>query len=131
MLEALARVARARLRIWRAEGGTVRAVAGQSTTWTPPLNGQADDVRQARAINTPEGPAWLEPVQGDGGFWLEVGEGAATGQEREAHPPQSTVTSPCVHHRRVSPRAAPKSRGRFLRPGPRRRPAPWPGGPDG
>jgi sigma-B regulation protein RsbU (phosphoserine phosphatase) len=84
MLESLGRVARARLRVWRipADGGAVRVLAGaQDMTWTPPANGQGQG---ARRIETPEGAAWLEPVLGADGVWLEVGDGSRGGEERAA-----------------------------------------------
>jgi len=82
MLEALARVARTRLRIWRAEadGGTLLAVAGRG-------NGQPGPVPKGRAatrVDTPDGPVWLEPVHGADGVWLEMDDGPASGDERQA-----------------------------------------------
>jgi sigma-B regulation protein RsbU (phosphoserine phosphatase) len=85
LVTALARVARARLRVWRDDGASVAILAGEPTSWRPPLNGQggpaADEPRRADA---PDGPVWLQPVREAAGVWLEVGDGPATPDEREA-----------------------------------------------
>jgi sigma-B regulation protein RsbU (phosphoserine phosphatase) len=83
MLENLARVVGSKLRVWRipADGGAATALAGRSSGWTPPANGQGQG---ARRIDTPDGAAWLEPILGADGVWLEVGDGGRSGEERAA-----------------------------------------------
>ena len=78
--------------MWRADGpggggtgGNVRVVAGEPATWRPPLNGQtgpaADEPRQ---VDGPDGAVWLVPVREVTGVWLEIADGPATAEEREA-----------------------------------------------
>ena len=73
LLPLLARLAGTRLRVWRVEPGGVRfaAGAGEPPAWTPPLDGSEVGHR----LDTPEGPAWFEPVRDAAGVWLEVREG--------------------------------------------------------
>ena len=59
-LAALQRVAGAPLRVWRSDGRRLKRVAGASAPdWVPAVNGGA-----GRRVQTPEGPAWLEPIAG-------------------------------------------------------------------
>jgi len=68
----LGRLAGARLRVWRVDEGTARLAAGAGAPdWAPSLDGGD----AARRLDTPEGPAWFEPVRGAAGVWLEVGSG--------------------------------------------------------
>jgi len=87
LLAALERLSGARLVVWHVEGRTVRALAGTpaSADWAPPLNG-ADQGRQdaGRKLDTPAGPAWLEPVSGANGVWLEI---RGKGKGHRASPP--------------------------------------------
>ncbi len=59
---ALERLAGAPVRLWRAdgEGGAVRRLDGTAAEWTPRLNGTGAPA--GRALDTPAGPAWFEPV---------------------------------------------------------------------
>lgn len=85
LLDALGRVAGARLRVWRAAGGQVQSLAGGGPSeWTPPLNGQTGAERASRRVETPDGPAWLEPVRSAEDVWLEIAAGAPSADEREA-----------------------------------------------
>ena len=70
LLPVLARLAGAQLRVWRVEAGGVRLAAGaaEPLAWAPPLDG-GDAARQ---LDTPDGPAWFEPVRDAAGMWLEV-----------------------------------------------------------
>lgn len=84
LLTALSRVARARLRVWRSDGAALHAVAGEPAA-TPPLNGQGAALAdEPRRVDSPEGPVWLQPVREMAGIWLEVGDGPATAEERDA-----------------------------------------------
>jgi len=83
LVPALERLTGARLRVWRFDGQAVRPLAPDreiSPTWTPPLNGQD----AGRRLDTPEGPAWFEPVREADGVWLEVGEQGAGSREQES-----------------------------------------------
>jgi sigma-B regulation protein RsbU (phosphoserine phosphatase) len=54
------------VRLWRSDGPSLRLAGGFDPGWsltTPAGPGLAA---------TPEGPAWLEPIQGAGDLWLEV-----------------------------------------------------------
>ncbi len=46
----------------------MRALSGERGAWWPALEGEG-----AHAVDTPEGPAWLEPAPGAGGVWLQLG----------------------------------------------------------
>ena len=75
---ALERLAGAPVRLWRAAGGVVTPLDGGAATWTPLLNGGT----AGRALDTPAGPAWFEPVPDMEGVWLElagVGAGERAG----------------------------------------------------
>lgn len=78
-------MARARLRVWREADGGAAMLAGETTSWRPPLNGQAGlDADTPRHAEAPDGPVWLQPVRDAAGVWLEVADGPATADEREA-----------------------------------------------
>ncbi len=84
LLPELERLTGARLRVWRFEGRTPKRVAGfHPGKWTPPADG---DGLAGRAVQAPEGPAWLEPVREADGVWLEVGQSGAAGGETERDP---------------------------------------------
>jgi sigma-B regulation protein RsbU (phosphoserine phosphatase) len=72
--------------VWQTAGDTVRQVAAGAdpVTWTPPLDGREGGYR----IETPEGPAWLEPVRDALGVWLEVGA-PRSGKQNAAPSPQA------------------------------------------
>jgi sigma-B regulation protein RsbU (phosphoserine phosphatase) len=88
LVPALERLAGARIRLWRVDGRGVRPLtadaepAGATPTpaptpasapsWTPALNGHDT----GRRLETPEGPAWFEPVRDMTGVWLEIGDPA-------------------------------------------------------
>jgi len=66
------------LRVWRHDGRQLRPLAGISPApvWTPVLNGHGEP-RQGTRLDTPDGPAWFEPVSEVAGVWLEVRGGDA------------------------------------------------------
>ncbi|HYL55705.1 MAG TPA: GAF domain-containing SpoIIE family protein phosphatase [Gemmatimonadales bacterium] len=76
LLPVLERLAGGRVRVWRVEGGRAKPVAGVGAppAWTPPLDGD----RSGRRWDTPDGPAWFEPVRDAEGVWLETVEGGAS-----------------------------------------------------
>ncbi len=80
LLPALERLAGARVRMWRLDGGGagapawVRALAGGNGA---EAGGGGGGGGGGRRVDTPDGPAWLEPVRGADGVWLEIGEGPA------------------------------------------------------
>jgi len=80
---ALEHLSGASLRVWRRDAAGTRALAGAVSEWTPPRNGG----RAGRRVETPEGPAWLEPVPDADGVWIEIrdaGPGAGDGPVRKA-----------------------------------------------
>ena len=69
-LAALQRVAGAPLRVWRSDGRRLKRIAGApAPDWVPAADGDA-----GRRVQTAEGPAWLEPIAGAPGVWLEIRE---------------------------------------------------------
>jgi sigma-B regulation protein RsbU (phosphoserine phosphatase) len=82
LLPELERLTGVRLRVWRFDGRTLRRLAGKYPgPWTPPGDG---DRLTGRALQAPEGPAWLEPVREVEGVWLEVGKpGPGAGESRD------------------------------------------------
>ncbi len=66
MLEGLGALVGGRVRLWRFDGRALRVVTGSEPGWSPPMDGPGP-------LTTPEGEAWLEPVEGIEGVWLEVG----------------------------------------------------------
>ncbi|HEX4599931.1 MAG TPA: hypothetical protein VH116_00960, partial [Gemmatimonadales bacterium] len=80
LVPALERLAGGRIRLWRADGHGVRPLAADpeptgaaptpTASWTPALNGHDT----GRRLDTPEGPAWFEPVRDMAGVWLELGD---------------------------------------------------------
>src|SRR5262245_19808112 len=67
------------LRVWRTDGRKLRLLAGRTADWEPDLG---DDGRGG-TVETPDGPAWFEPVPAVKGVWLEVPVSSA-GAPREA-----------------------------------------------
>ena len=59
MLRALGSLVSGRVRLWRAEDGSVP--------------------QQAGLVETVDGPAWLQPVPGAAGVWLEIGGAELSG----------------------------------------------------
>jgi phosphoserine phosphatase RsbU/P len=90
LVPVLERLTGARLRLWRLEGSTVRPVGADADApaWTPVLNGGGGGGggghAAGRRLDTPQGPAWFEPVRDVAGMWLEVGERGADSGERQA-----------------------------------------------
>ena len=58
------------MRLWRQEAGRQRAIAlsGEHGAWWPELEGTV-----GHAIETRKGTAWLEPVPGVAGTWVQLG----------------------------------------------------------
>ena len=69
------------MRLWRSEAGRVRAIAvsGEHGAWWPELEGDA-----GHAITTRGGAAWLEPVPGASGTWVQLGPDATGPDTRPA-----------------------------------------------
>lgn len=65
------------MRLWRFDGRGLRLSAGAEPGWAPAVP------HSAGTVETPGGPAWLAPVSGVDGFWLEVG-GDGTGPRETA-----------------------------------------------
>ena len=68
VLDALRRLAGARVEAWRVEEGRALALGAASGAWAPPLDGAV-----AGICESPAGPAWLEPVPGFAAHWLQLG----------------------------------------------------------
>ncbi len=71
------------MRLWRVEAGRVRALGREDGAWWPDgdLSGSA-----GHRIEVPgRGAAWLEPVPGVPGNWLQLGPGALDDATRERH----------------------------------------------
>jgi phosphoserine phosphatase RsbU/P len=69
---ALERLAGVTVRVWRADGGAPRVVAGAAVAWSPAL---ATAGGEGVSLETPDGAAWFEPVRGGPGLWLEMRDG--------------------------------------------------------
>jgi len=69
------------VRLWRSEAGRVRAIAlsGEHGAWWPELEGDAGHV-----ITTRAGGAWLEPVPGVAGLWVQLGPDRSEAATRPA-----------------------------------------------
>src|SRR5690606_10165223 len=67
VLDGLNALSGGRVRLWRFDGRGLRLSAGADPGWAP------DVPAAAGAVATPTGAAWLAPVAGVDGFWLEVG----------------------------------------------------------
>ena len=70
LVPALEQLAGLPLRVWRADGGGIRPVAGTPVTWMPELPRPGDGT--GRKLDTPAGAAWFEPVRGAVELWLEI-----------------------------------------------------------
>ena len=70
VLDALASLAHAPLRVWRREGG--RTVLGGG----PPGSAPALEAAASRPGGHPAAESWLEPIKGSDGAWLQLGPGA-------------------------------------------------------
>jgi phosphoserine phosphatase RsbU/P len=70
MLDSLGALVRGRVRLWRFDGRTLKvAGGGVDPGWSPPMP------REAGLVPTPDGSAWLAPVNALEGFWVEVDAG--------------------------------------------------------
>jgi sigma-B regulation protein RsbU (phosphoserine phosphatase) len=78
VLDALGALVTGRVRLWRADHHTLRVAAGTDPGWSLSLPGRAG------LVDTPQGTAWLEPVPGAPGVWLELVGGEPGGLERAA-----------------------------------------------
>jgi phosphoserine phosphatase RsbU/P len=67
-VEPLRRLTGGRLQVWRREGDRVRCLTEEMGAWWPQLDGE-----HGHAIVTPTGDAWLEPVAGHPGHWIQLG----------------------------------------------------------
>jgi phosphoserine phosphatase RsbU/P len=67
VLEGLGALVKGRVRLWRADGGTLRPASGRGPVGSLPTPAKPG------LTSTPLGPAWLEPVPGSQGLWVEVG----------------------------------------------------------
>jgi sigma-B regulation protein RsbU (phosphoserine phosphatase) len=78
VLHALGALVEGRVRLWRADHGTLRVAGGVDPGWSLPLPDRAG------LADTTEGRAWLQPVPGAPGVWLEVADSGTGGLERAA-----------------------------------------------
>lgn len=78
LLPALAALSGTTLRLWRAKtrGGRLLPIGGGESQWTPTPNGGG-------RLETPDGPAWFQPVPAVADTWLEV-KGAGSGERGAA-----------------------------------------------
>jgi sigma-B regulation protein RsbU (phosphoserine phosphatase) len=66
VLESLGALVGGRVRLWRSDGRALRLAAGADPGWALATPGRAG------TLATPSGSAWLEPVPGAQGIWIEV-----------------------------------------------------------
>ena len=66
------------MRLWRSHDRGLQIAGGTDPGWSLSLPASAGLTR------TPEGPAWLEPVEGVSGYWLEVTAGTEDELRRAA-----------------------------------------------
>ena len=67
MLRGLGSLVGGCLRLWRTDDQSLYLAGGVDAAWSLPLPSGPG------LVATPGGPAWLEPVAGANGFWLELG----------------------------------------------------------
>ena len=68
------------LRVWRFGPNRVQLLAGESGSWAPTLTDTGGHV-----VQTPDGPAWLEPVPDHPEYWVQLGPDAnEAGRPRRA-----------------------------------------------
>jgi hypothetical protein len=67
VLESLSALVEGRVRLWRSDGRTLRPAGGRDPAWSLAIPASPG------VTSTPAGPAWLEPVPGSQGLWVEVG----------------------------------------------------------
>ncbi|HSJ75866.1 MAG TPA: hypothetical protein VK899_06770, partial [Gemmatimonadales bacterium] len=78
MLTALGALVDGRVRLWRADQRSLRVAAGDDPGWSLTLP------TQPGLTNTTGGQAWLQPVPGAPGVWLDLADGDPAGLERAA-----------------------------------------------
>lgn len=85
--------------MWRREGERVRCLTGEQGAWWPSLDGA-----QGRAVATPQGEAWLEPVPAHSGMWLQLGPDGGDPGERatRARAGASLLGQVLAHEREMS-----------------------------
>src|SRR3970282_1541265 len=66
LLDGLGALVEGRVRLWRSDGSGLHLAAGEDPGWSLPAPARPGLGR------TPGGLAWLEPVAGPPGLWLEV-----------------------------------------------------------
>jgi sigma-B regulation protein RsbU (phosphoserine phosphatase) len=54
------------VRLWRSHGRNLQLAGGPDPGWSLPVPSAGG------TVTTPEGPSWLEPVEGASGHWLEL-----------------------------------------------------------
>jgi phosphoserine phosphatase RsbU/P len=67
VLESLSALVKGRVRLWRSDGRTLRPAGGSDPGWSLAIPASAG------MTATPAGPAWLGPMPGSQGLWVEVG----------------------------------------------------------
>jgi sigma-B regulation protein RsbU (phosphoserine phosphatase) len=67
VLQGLGSLVGGRLRLWRSSDQSLHLAGGIDAGWSLPLPAGSG------LVSTPGGPAWMEPVDGTNGFWLEIG----------------------------------------------------------
>ncbi len=65
------------MRLWRSDGRNLRPAAGSDPGWSLPLPAAPG------LVPTPGGTAWLQPVVGTQGVWLEIGKIGVAGEGAE------------------------------------------------
>jgi phosphoserine phosphatase RsbU/P len=96
----------ARVRLWRSDDQVLRVAGGTDPGWTLSVPSGAGPV------STPGGPAWLEPVAGVPGMWLEVG-GETTEGLQHAAPRVAPIVVALLEAERQRARVAEELAGRY------------------
>jgi phosphoserine phosphatase RsbU/P len=78
VLHALGTLVDGRVRLWRADQRMLRLAGGNDPGWSLALPAGAG------AAETAEGPAWIQPVPGAPGIWLEIAGGESATLQRSA-----------------------------------------------
>jgi len=78
VLHALGALVQGRVRLWHADQRSLRVVAGADPGWALALPAGAG------LTSTTAGQAWLQPIPGAPGVWLEIADGDPAGLERAA-----------------------------------------------
>ncbi len=106
MLQGLGALVGGGIRLWRSDHQTLRVAGGTDPGWTLPLPGGPGPV------STPGGPAWLEPVEGAPGVWLEVA-GQNTDDLLRAVPQLVPIVGALLEAERQRARVAEELAGRY------------------